>query len=144
MSRAAKVVLDQGVGLMCTVTPDGVPNARWMTALLPDGLKRIITLSAADARKIDDLRAHPEVCWIFTAEHFHDVVTLHGRVVVHDSALAGMEAWDRLTRAVQTYAFSSIREADDPRVVTIETIVEQVELLSPGLELFTPQKLGRP
>jgi general stress protein 26 len=144
MARAISVVNHVGIGMMCTLDGDGAPHARWMTTIAQNGVRSIITLSALHTRKIAELESDPRVCWVFTADDFADVVTLHGSVTVHRNALAGMQAWDRLSRAAQTYAFGSIRTSEDPQIVTLDTTVERVELISPSLEIYAPRDLGKP
>ncbi len=144
LARAIKVVNDATVGVMCTVDRDGRPQGRWMTTVAQNGIRTIITLTAMTTRKVAELEADPHVCWVFSAEEFDDVVTLHGTAKVHRNALAGMQAWDRLARAAQTYAFGSIRGSDDPQIVAIDTTIERVEIISPKLEIYAPRDLGRP
>jgi general stress protein 26 len=107
-----------------------------------DGLRTLYTMTAAGTRKLEELRARPAVCWVFTSSDFEDIVTLRGRVTIHDNALAAQRAWDRLSRAVQTYCFGSIRDNEDPQVVTLETRVEEAEFYSPSLEIFEPRVLA--
>ena len=144
LARAINLVNRQQVGVMCTVTADGKPAARWMTSVADAGLRTLYTMTAADTRKVAELQAHPAVAWVFTAEGFGDVVTLRGTVKVHMSALAGMQAWDRLSRAVQTYAFGSLRSSEEPHIVTLETTVESLEILSPELEMYAPRTVPLP
>lgn len=142
-ARAIQVVNNAGVGLMCTVDEHGRPQARWMTTMARDGMKQVVTLTAMSTRKVAQLETDPRVCWVFNAPDFDDVVTLHGRVIIHRDALSGMQTWERLARAAQTYTFGSLR-GDDPRLVTLETHVDRVEFISPRLEIFAPRDLGAP
>lgn len=143
LARAIRVVNNATVGLMCNVA-HGRPDARWMTTVAQNGIKTLITLTALTTRKVAQFEADPHVCWVFNANEFEDVVTLHGQVAVHRNPLAGMAAWDQLARAAQTYAFGSIRGHDTPHIVTLETTVERVELVSPKLEIYAPRDLGKP
>lgn len=144
MARAIKVVNDASIGIMCSVDGEGRPQARWMTSVAQNGIRTILTLTALNTRKVAQFEADPHVCWVFSANEHDDVVTLHGRVKVHHNPLAGMQAWDHLARAAQTYAFGSIRGSEDPQIVTLDTTVDRVELISPKLEIYTPRDLGQP
>lgn len=143
LSRAVKVVNNASIGVMTTVDEHGQPHARWMTSVARDGIKSLITLTALSTRKVAQLEADPRVCWMFTAPDYDDVVTLYGSVSIERDPITGMQAWDRLARAAQTYAFGSLR-GEDPQLATLITQVRRVEIISPHLEIYAPRDLGSP
>ena len=141
LGRAIQVVTDVQVGLLTTVDATGRPHARFMAARAESGLGRIITLTAGGTEKVQNLRAHDAVCWVFARPDLSDVVTLYGRAKVLSSPLAAAAAWDHLFEAVRTYAVGPLSNDNDLTLVVIETHVESGDIISPPLDLFTPQPL---
>ncbi len=142
LSEAIHVVSLNPLGMFTTIGEDGVPLSRWMSAAAVDGVHRLYTLTGRDTRKVAQIRLHPEVCWVFSSPLCHDVVTLTGKAQVMDSPVVAQEVWDQLATAARCYSMSSLSDDRNLEFVTLETVVERVELLSPRLRLYVPQSVS--
>lgn len=140
-ATALRVVNQSPLGLFVTVDGQGQPHARWMAGAAIRGIGAIYTLTGKNTRKIEELRQHPRVCWVFTAPHHGDVVTLHGTASAIASPMVLQSVWDRLAEAARAYAMSATSDDDNLELITIETKVQRIELLSPRHNVFKPMLL---
>jgi general stress protein 26 len=139
IAAARRVIAEQFVGVFTSVDSDGRPHSRWMGGAV-DGeeLSRLLAVSARGARKLDQLHANPNVCWLFSDAHDNEVVTLIGTaVVLEDQTLAG-PAWDAVRKATELYAMSVLTEPENLWFVGIEVTITQVEYMHPQAGLTHP------
>jgi general stress protein 26 len=136
-AEAIRIVNQAFVGLLTTTDAQGVPHSRWMgSATAMDGLSHLYTLTSRDSRKLAQLQHNPNVCWVFTAAGHADVVTLYGQARILTSPLAVQGVWDRLMDCARVWCLSPMAADDELEVVTIETVVQRIELVSPRLRVF--------
>lgn len=139
LPECIRIVNRAFLGLLTTVDENGAPHARWMgTATTADGLHKIYTLTARGSRKLEHVARQPRVCWVFSDTEYTDIVTLHGRAVVHTSPLATQQVWDRLQDFARTWCMNALSHKDNLELVVIETDVEAVEYMSPRLQMYQP------
>jgi general stress protein 26 len=139
LAHALTVVNNCKVGLMCTAGPEGYPRGRWMSAAPQNGLRTLVTLTAQGTRKLEELAKNNRIGWTFSTDAYGDVVTLLGKATVSRDALRVQEAWDRLKEAVRTYAVGPLSDENHLQMVTIETSVDQIEVIFPALHILTPR-----
>ena len=137
--RVVRLVEDAGVGLLATVDADGCPHARWMAAMPMDGIRRIITLTVRQTRKLEHLQSNPHVSWTFNDPDLEEIVQIRGRARISDDFLAAQAGWERLAASTRTYATGVLSDDEHLEMVLIETDVEAIELLSPSAGCRTAQ-----
>ncbi len=80
--------------VVCSLSPDGRPNAKAMLNLLHDGLDRFYFSTNLSSRRTQWFMDHPEACL-----YFFDPVTFHGAMLTGDMAVRrDREARERLWR----------------------------------------------
>ncbi len=142
LADAIGVVNDAFLGMLTTVDEAGVPHARWMgAAAMGGGLSEIYTLCGRNTRKIQQIQANPNVCWVFSTEDYTDVVSLYGKAEVLTAPLIRQNVFDRLMDCARTWAMNALSADENIEFVTIKTTVERVELLSPRRKIFVPRSI---
>lgn len=142
MSSVINLVNNYSLGVLTTISDDGVPHARWMATVAMDGVRRIYTLSGQHARKIEQIRRHPQVTWIFTDPHHRNVASLFGTASVETSAIDTQAVWDMLARSATNYAMGATSDEANIELCCIETRVRRVELISPRHKQFHPLEVS--
>lgn len=141
LNRAIHVINEYYVGMLTTVDEAGVPHARWMGSSLAAGsLSTLYTLTGKQTRKLAQIRANPNVCWVFSSPDYQEVVTLWGQAQVLDAPSAVQSVWDRLVDAARAYCMSTIE--GEPEFAIIQTNVREGEIICPKLEIYRPQRLA--
>jgi hypothetical protein len=75
------------------------------------------------------------VSWLFTGDAFGDIIRLTGTAAVRRDFGATRKAWDHLNEAVRGYAIGPASDDEHLQLVTIETTVDRVEVISPELDV---------
>ena len=101
----------------------------------------LLTRDQTYERKVREIAASPLVTWIFTDANFGDVLLLKGRAHIHHDFGEIQLAWDRLAGAAQRYAVGPLADANDNRLVTIDTRVARFEMTSPALGIPTAREV---
>lgn len=142
LADAIGIVNDAFLGMLTTVDEDGVPHARWMgAAAMGGGIHEIHTLCGKGTRKVQQIKANPNVCWVFSTEDYADVVTLHGDAEVLTAPLVRQNVFDRLMDCARKWSMNALSADENLEFVTIKTTVRRVEVLSPRRKIFTPRAL---
>lgn len=139
---AYDVIQSVRVGCLATVAPDGQPYQRYLAVVPSDeSLQWLYSISAQATRKVEHLREHRNVSWIFGSPPYADVVTLHGRAVVQPTVEIPDWVYNLLIETASVYAVGAMT---DPHYhyEAIVTQVEAIELLSPGRGLTAPQRVA--
>ena len=145
LTLAADVINEAFVGVMTTVDETGLPHARWMGARAgPGRLRQLYTLTARNTRKIEQLRANKSVCWLYSSDEKGDVVTLIGEADIIDSPALMAGIWERLSEAATEYRMGPMTDDEHLELVTIETDVHTIEVISPRLGIYQPQVVHVP
>jgi general stress protein 26 len=118
-------------GVLSTVDEGGSPQSRWMATMSFEDFPNLYTLTAANSRKVAQIREHPVVQWMFTDRDYSFVVNLMGRAELFLRDAATMKrVWHQIADKSRAY-FMNARVDDGPGFVVIHTQVETVECTIP-------------
>lgn len=131
-------------GVLSTVDQGGFPQSRWMATMSFDDFPNLYTLTAANSRKVAQIKEHPIVQWMFSDRDLSFVVNLTGRAELF---LRDAETMKRVWRQIadKSRAFFMDVAVDGPGFAVIHTKVEMVECLIPKRVLrflIDPQELS--
>ncbi|NNC87159.1 MAG: pyridoxamine 5'-phosphate oxidase family protein [Akkermansiaceae bacterium] len=73
---------ERGIGLLTTVSGEGVPHATWMGTISAPRWDQVITITSPDSRKIANIKANPRVEWLFGLDSLGELVYLEGRAEI--------------------------------------------------------------
>ena len=135
-AEVVRVVNEFPLGIMVTTDSQGLACPRWMGTAAVSGSRKIYTLSGKQGRKVEQIKANPQVSWMFNTPNHSDVVTLWGKASIIENPMALQQVWDRLAKITQPYAMAANSDDSNLEMLTIETIVEKIEFLSPRLGIF--------
>lgn len=139
LAKAVRLVNETFVGMLSTVDSEGRPHSRWMgSAMSVNGVRSLFTLTGKGTRKVQQIQRNPAVAWVFSAEDFSDVVTLRGQAVVHEAPMVAQQVWDRLIDCTRTYVMGALSNEEQLEFVAIETMIDEVEILSPAQKIYQP------
>lgn len=129
--RVARQLLKEGnPGVLTTVDQSGFPQSRWMATMSFDDFPNLYTLTAATSRKVEQIREHPIVQWMFTDRDLSFVVNLTGRaeLFLRDSETM-RRIWTHIADKSRAYFMNAA--LDTPGFVVIHTKVEAIECTIP-------------
>jgi len=117
-------------GILSTVDQSGFPQSRWMATMSFDDFPNLYTLTAANSRKIGQIREHPIVQWMFSNHDLSFVVNLSGRAEVFLRDAETMKrVWKQITD--KSRAFFLGASVEGPGFAVIHTKVEMIECTIP-------------
>jgi len=117
------------IGLLCTVNLEGKPEVRWMSTLSFDGFPVFHTLTAPDSRKVREVKAHPDVNWMFSNHDRSLILNLIGKARIITDTPMLKRVWKHVED--KSHAYFLNQYAKGPGFVVIETTVEEIECTSP-------------
>ncbi len=126
---AKSLVNGQHPGILATVDGKGRPQVRWMSSLAFDGFPVFHSLTAPLSRKVAEIRAHPEVSWMFFNADNSLVLNLHGKAVIVEDPAVLKRVWGAIVDTSHAYFLHEYGRK--PGFVVIETVVESIECSSP-------------
>lgn len=131
-------------GVLSTVDENGMPQSRWMATMSFEDFPNLYTLTAANSRKVAQIREHPIVQWMFSDRDFSFVVNLSGRAELFLRDAETMKrVWDQIVDKSRAYFLNAT--IDSPGFAVIHTKVEMVECTIPKRVLrfvIDPQELA--
>jgi general stress protein 26 len=130
-------------GVFATVDEKGRPHLRWMATLSLEEFPLLYTITAPGSRKIDHIKRHPEVSWMFTNEEMNTIITINGKAQITTDSAKMNRVWKLLEDKSKAY-FLSI-QTDGPGFAVIETEIEAIECVIPKYDfrfITRPQDLG--
>lgn len=137
--RLAKQLADGNrPGVLATVDEDGLPHLRWMSTLSLREFPQLYALTSPASRKVEHIRNHPKVSWMFTAEGSSMVVNLSGTARVVSDKNEINRVWSVIENKSNAFFLSLDTAADG--VAVIETTIEDVECVVPRYDLHYPAK----
>lgn len=143
LDLARRLIDEVAVGCMVTIGPEGKPYARYMGGVPgTDDFGWLYSLSAHATNKIEHLRDHPDVCWIFANRGYEDVVTLHGKAKVEPTSEMPASIYDRLIEFAKPYAVNVLTDPHHYQFEAVVTQVESIELLAPHLGVTAPHAIS--
>jgi general stress protein 26 len=127
---ARQLLKGNNPGVLTTVDENGSPQSRWMATMSFEDFPDLYTLTAANSRKVAQIREHPIVQWMFTDPDFSFVVNLSGRAQLFLRDAETMKrVWDQIADKSRAYFMNAT--IDSPGFVVIHTKVEVVECTIP-------------
>ncbi|MDE1170874.1 MAG: pyridoxamine 5'-phosphate oxidase family protein [Verrucomicrobium sp.] len=116
-------------GILATVDEKGFPRMRWMASLSCEDFPYLYTLTSPASRKVTQLRANPQVSWMFFNQDLSMVVNLIGRADVLEDEKSIREMWNRVRDKKHAYFLRS--GGEDRGSAVVRTRVERVECVTP-------------
>ena len=127
---ARQLLRGNNPGVLSTVDESGSPQSRWMATMSFEDFPNLYTLTAANSRKVAQIREHPVVQWMFTDRDFGLVVNLMGRAELFLRDAETMKrVWHQIADKSRAYFMNATIES--PGFVVIHTKVEMVECTIP-------------
>lgn len=127
---ARSLINGQHPGVLATVDENGSPSMRWMSTLACEEFPVFHTLTAANARKVEEITLNPKVNWMFFNRDLSLVVSIKGKArIIHDPATL-KKIWREVVDKTHTYFLNEYSHR--PGFVAIETTAESVECISPS------------
>lgn len=112
-------------GILCTVDECEFPRVRWMATVAFDHYTTLYTLTAPGSRKLEQIRRHPTVEWMFSDFSTGVVANLIGRAEIFLEDEAAMKkVWDSIADKSRAYF---LRNGNGSWAV-IKTTIEMIEL----------------
>ena len=127
---ARQLLKGNNPGVLTTVDESGSPQSRWMATMSFEDFPNLYTLTAADSRKVAQIRDHPMVQWMFTDRDFSLVVNLMGRAELFLRDVETMKRiWDQIADKSRAYFMDATIQSRG--FVVIHTKVQMVECTIP-------------
>ncbi len=117
-------------GIFATVDSGGIPQMRWMSSFEVDELPKLRTLTNPGSRKVEQIRANPNVSWMFFDKDMSMILTLRGKARILDDPIVLKETWQKVVDLSLTYFLDQY--AHKLGFVVVETEINSVELNCPG------------
>ena len=137
--RAFRALLDAvRVGILGTLSEDGYPHSRWMTAAtLPRVHDCVYCVTTAGSPKVQELERCDRVQWSFQSPTLREIVYLRGRAAVVNNPGLKAEVLEALGPNLATFW----RINPDPaKLVVIETVIEKAKLFRPMERLYVEKE----
>jgi general stress protein 26 len=129
INLAKSIVNGHYPGILGTIDAEGKPQMRWMSTLALDDFPVFQTLTSPESRKVQELKEHPEVNWMFFNKDLSLVVNLKGKAKVISDGPTLKRIWQRIVDMSHAYFLEHYHKK--PGFCAIETVVESIELHSP-------------
>jgi len=129
MVEIGKILDDAKTALLATVDEKGRPHMRWLTPTVIRGRTgAIYNVTAPASTKLEQLRANPNVQWMFQTRALDRIITVNGKINIVDNPSIRTEVLeavgDKLT------VFWKIHE-QEWEVVVLETVIENATFYLP-------------
>jgi len=124
----------QGEGILTSVSPEGRPHATWMATMTSLNFRNLLTLTSPDSHKVENVRANPEVEWLFNDDEKRRLVYLVGRARVVDDVHSIKHAWELIPDKQRAFFLDHYNSG--PGYAVIETVVEKVLYAVPAENFF--------
>jgi pyridoxamine 5'-phosphate oxidase len=123
IDRVEAILEAHRTGLLATVGDDGGPHVRWLSpALLRSRPGAIYALTAPRFAKVDQVRAHPLVEWMFQTPALGEIITVRGRMNIVENPSLRAEALEVIGPRLGTFWKLAHDERD---LAVLETVIEQ-------------------
>lgn len=131
-------------GVLCTVNRHGTPQARWMSTLDFKNFPVFHSLTAPSSHKVAEIRANPQVQWMFYNDDKSLIVNLSGTARILTDVCVLKRIWQDVVDKSRTYFLDQF--AKGLGFVVIETTVHTIDVCSPENRLrfrVSPSELQR-
>jgi len=116
-------------GILGTVNQQGKPELRWMSTLAFDEFPIFHSLTSPDSRKVEQIRTHPDVNWLFFNHDQTLMLNLTGKARILNDTPSLKRIWQKVIDKSQAYFLKQYSKG--PGFVVIETTVENIECTLP-------------
>ncbi len=133
--KAAKhVVAESRLAILTTANAGGQPHATWMSTIVTDSLREVLTVTAPDTLKVRNMRQNPHSQWMFWSPSIETVIYLSGPTDIVEGEEAE-EYWHRIPNKSQAY-FRRHSNSDDHREFAVlrTNVMEAVYCRPPGYQ----------
>jgi general stress protein 26 len=129
MTEIGRILDDAKTALLATVDEKGRPHMRWLTPTVIRGRTgAIYNVTAPASAKLEQLRANPNVQWMFQTRALDRIVTVNGKINIVENPSIRTEVLeavgDKLT------VFWKIHE-QEWEVAVLETVIENATFYLP-------------
>lgn len=131
LSRAAaQLVAKCKNAVLATADARGLPHAAWMTTQVTSDLEEVVSITAPNSQKAEELRRNPQAEWMFASPSMETIVYLSGltRLVEGDAA---KRYWDQMPGKAQAYYRKYCETEDYHKFAVIRTEVSKVVFCKP-------------
>lgn len=130
ISMVDYILANAKVGILSTITSDGVPHMRWMTfAVLENRPGMIFSVTSPRFRKVFELENQRQVEWMFQTRDLNHIVNLRGKInIIDDNPSLKTQILRILGRRLNT--FWKLTEKNMGFVV-LETVIEHATYYRP-------------
>ena len=130
---AKKLADGKRPGILATVDEQGMPHLRWMATLSLHDWPRLYTITSPNSRKVQHIKAHPSVSWMFSNNEMNVVVNIRGKARIATDVVKMQHVWKLLEDKSKAY-FLSIA-TDGPGYAVIETEIEDIDCIVPKYDI---------
>ena len=130
---AKKLAGGERPGVLATVDEQGMPHMRWMATLSLRDLPLLYTITSPASRKVQHIKRHPGVSWMFSNVEMSIIINLRGKARISSDVGKMQRVWELLEDKSKAY-FLSIA-ADRPGFVVIETKIEDIDCILPKYDI---------
>jgi len=116
-------------GILATVNEEGIPQLRWMSTLTFDEFPVFYSLTSPDSRKVAQIRARPDVNWLFFNDDQSLMLNLIGKARILTDAVNLKHIWQKVVDKSHAYFLHNYSKA--PGFAVIETKVDTIECTMP-------------
>ena len=120
-------------GVFATVDDRGMPHLRWMATLSLQDFPLLYTITSPASRKLQHIKDHPNVSWMFSNEEMNVIVNIRGKARIADDSGKMQRVWKLLEDKSKAY-FLSIA-TDGSGFAVIETEIEDIDCIVPKYDV---------
>ena len=120
-------------GVLATVDEHGMPHVRWMATLSLRDWPLLYTITSPASRKVQHIKRHPGVSWMFSNEEMNIIINLRGKARITSDVGKMQQVWNLLEDKSKAY-FLSIA-ADGRGFAAIETEIEEIDCILPKYDI---------
>lgn len=130
---AKKLADGKRPGVLATVDEAGMPHLRWMATLSLQDWPVLYTITSPNSRKVDHIKANPNVSWMFSNEEMNIIINIRGKARIATDFGKMQRVWKLLEDKSKAY-FLSIA-MDGPGFAVIETEIEDIDCIVPKYDI---------
>jgi general stress protein 26 len=128
-NRIRKILLESPFAVLGTIGENSQPHARWMSPIFAGGsLKEFHALAAPHSRKVAQLQANANVCWVFSTPAYDEVVTLYGTASIETDPILRACIWENMPDKQRAFI---LRSDENLEFSLVRTEVHTIEYLRP-------------
>lgn len=117
------------LGLLATADKEGVAHVTYMGTVASPTIDRLLTMTAPESRKVENILENPRVEWLFLDEEKQEVLYLRGTARVIEDPVDVEKAWKQIPDKSRAY-FLSFQDVGI-KFLILETAVESFEYRLP-------------